>query len=145
NLSTQTFTRYQHNPDDHGSVRANYISALAQDQMGNLWVGTIHGHLQQFAPAKQTFTDYPLAPCGPHSPIRKIVASPSGALWVLAGGLRQFVPHTGQATCYLPEADGTIRALHSGEGALGPSQILINDMYEAASGHVWLAARGSLY
>jgi hypothetical protein len=29
-----------------GSVRANNISALAQDHMGHLWVGIVHGHLQ---------------------------------------------------------------------------------------------------
>ena len=98
---TLSFTRYRPDRNDPGSLGGNEISALANDQAGNLWVGA-GGQLNRFDATTQKFARYPLAPCGINSPIKKIVASAEGALWVAAGGLQKFEPDTGAAACYFP-------------------------------------------
>jgi signal transduction histidine kinase/ligand-binding sensor domain-containing protein/DNA-binding NarL/FixJ family response regulator len=157
--STLAFSHYRHNPGAPGSLGGNDVSALAYDLAGNLWVGT-NRQIDRFDPATSTFSHYPLAPCGPNSQVRKIVASSAGNLWVVAGGLLAFDPRTGTSTCYLPDASpagNTATRPSAGAGqpsappAPGPSkaaptpQILFADVYEAASGDLWVTANGGLY
>ncbi len=41
--SSQTFTRFQHNPRDSQSISANYCEPLIEDHKGNIWIGTRNG------------------------------------------------------------------------------------------------------
>jgi signal transduction histidine kinase/streptogramin lyase/DNA-binding NarL/FixJ family response regulator len=159
--NAETFTHYQSKPDDPSSLGSNSVHALALDEAGNVWVGVSPGQLNQFEAATGTFHRYSLGPCGAGNDVRKIVASRSGGLWVLAGGLRKFEPATGQSTCYLPEGGGggpPPPPPPPGGGGAGPTppgpgagpppgqpQFQMNDIYEAASGQVWLATLGGLY
>jgi len=41
--TTETFTRYLHNPDDSSSINSNYVLSICEDKSGRLWVGTDKG------------------------------------------------------------------------------------------------------
>ncbi len=42
---TETFTRYQHDPEDFNSLSFDFVWLIYQDQSGTLWVGTYGGGL----------------------------------------------------------------------------------------------------
>jgi two-component system sensor histidine kinase ChiS len=43
----ETFTHFQHNPEDDKSLSANHITALLQDHEGMLWIGTLDGGINK--------------------------------------------------------------------------------------------------
>jgi len=55
--TTETFTRYLHNPDDSSSLNSNYVLSICEDKSGRLWVGTDKG-LNLFNPVTSSFAHY---------------------------------------------------------------------------------------
>jgi len=65
-ISTETFTHYQHDPDDPDSLSDNYVFSIIEDHLGRIWVGTGSG-LERFDPETETFTHYKNDPDDPDS------------------------------------------------------------------------------
>ncbi len=53
--NNDTFTRYEHQPDNHQSISSNEVKCIYQDHWGNLWIGTNGGGLNEFDPQKGSF------------------------------------------------------------------------------------------
>ena len=51
------FFHYTHNPGDPKSLSNNYVTAIAEDQDGNLWIGTKMG-INQLDPKTNRFFHY---------------------------------------------------------------------------------------
>ena len=88
--NTDTFTYYQHDPDNPNSLTSNNITctapqALFEDKAGILWIGTDEG-LNKFDPATETFIYYQNNPNDPHSlshnHVFAIFEDSAGTLWV---------------------------------------------------------------
>ena len=62
-----TFTHYQHDPSDRGSLGSNVIKSVYVDNSGVVWVGTIGGGLNRFEPESGTFIRYEHDPLDPGS------------------------------------------------------------------------------
>jgi len=52
------FKRYQHNPNNPESISDNDATAIYEDRLGNLWIGTYGGGLNLFNRDTETFTNY---------------------------------------------------------------------------------------
>jgi|CZKP01.1.fsa_nt_gi ligand-binding sensor domain-containing protein len=55
-----SFRVYQNNPTDSNSISDNYITALAEDKSGNIWVGTLGGKLNRLNNSTQQIKVYDL-------------------------------------------------------------------------------------
>jgi ligand-binding sensor domain-containing protein len=53
-----TFISYRNKPGDNRSISHNFIKSIAEDNNGNLWIGTWGGGLNMFDPKTEKFTQY---------------------------------------------------------------------------------------
>src|SRR5215472_14752748 len=53
-----SFVVYKHNPNDPGSLSANYLQDLMEDDQGYLWIATLTGGVNKFDPRTERFTRY---------------------------------------------------------------------------------------
>ena len=60
NIETETFTHYQHDPEDPKTLSDNNTREVMVGQSGEIWIGTRHGGLNKLAPDTGIF--YPLSP-----------------------------------------------------------------------------------
>ena len=102
-----TFVVYKHNPNDPGSLSANFVLDLMEDDPGNLWIATNFGGVNKFDTATERFVRYR------HDPNNSTVSAairlrplPATAA-VICGfgtgdsGLDKLEPSTGTFTHYL--------------------------------------------
>ena len=54
----ETFTRFQHNPEDPHSISHNVVTSLAEGPKGKLWITTLGGGLNLFDPKTEIFVHY---------------------------------------------------------------------------------------
>ena len=88
---SESFHRYQNNPDDSTSLSCNSITRLYSDRSGTLWVGTLHGGLNRFEAETQSFEAfYPKPDLSRTSEganrINAIYEDTAGNFWVGTGG-----------------------------------------------------------
>jgi PAS domain S-box-containing protein len=106
------FVVYKHNPNDPGSLSANYIGDLMEDEQGNLWIATDTGGVNKFDPTTESFARYRQDPSNPNSissdSVESIARDSRGYLWFGTGdgGLDKFDPTTGTFTHYPKDSDG---------------------------------------
>ena len=121
---------FRADPGVAGSLSASWVSALAVDPAGWLWVGTRYGGLNRFDPATEQFIRYDLpASSGLQSAeISSLTFDANGTLWVATYGAGLF-KMTDNAL--LAEALPT---------DLGKTAVnFINDLYFDSRGGTWLA------
>jgi PAS domain S-box-containing protein len=106
--ATETFMRYEHDPDDPNSfIRTYGVRTIYEDQAGDLWLGTYNG-LVHFDRASEAFTQYRHNPDDPfslsHDFVWSIHQDPDGILWIAtAGGLNRLDHSTGRFSIYTME------------------------------------------
>jgi PAS domain S-box-containing protein len=107
-----TFVVYKHDPNDPGSLSANYLWDLMEDDQGYLWIATVGGGVNRFDPETERFTRFRHDPSNPKTiggdAVLSIARDSSGDLWfgTLNKGLDKFDPSTGTFTHYLNDSDG---------------------------------------
>jgi len=55
-----SFKTYRNNPSDRESISENDITAIAEDNDGNIWIGTLSGYINIYDPLKNKFSKYKL-------------------------------------------------------------------------------------
>jgi PAS domain S-box-containing protein len=135
------FTIYKRNDQQPSAgVSHNFISALGEDQAGNLWVGTWGGGLSKLDSTTQQFTHYQTDPSNPNSlsqmRVRTIHEDQTGTLWIgtFDGGLNAFDPARGQFTRYQ----------HNAQDANSLSHDIIWSINEDRSGTLWIGTADGL-
>lgn len=89
------FVEYTEELNNVNSLSNNYVSVIAEDSSGFLWVGTANG-LNKFDPATETFTRYKVKDGLPSGVIAGIVVDDEGNIWVSSDkGLSKLDPKTG--------------------------------------------------
>ncbi len=100
------FKIYRNNPYDASSISNNYISQLAEDKAGNIWVSTIGGGLNKFDPKADKFYHYRHQDKNKASIasdfINKIALDNDGSIWLAmqSDGLDHLNTKTNQTTHY---------------------------------------------
>ena len=106
------FVVYKHSPSDAGSLAANFIEDLKEDDQGYLWVATLSGGVDKFDPTTEQFAHYRHDPKNPNSIgsdwVERIACDSRGYLWFGTGdsGLDRFEPATSAFTHYSKDSDG---------------------------------------
>jgi len=107
-----TFVVYRHNPNDSGSLSANYIWDLTEDRQGNLWIATDTGGVNKLDPTTERFARYRHDPANSNSicgdSVESVASDSHGYLWFGTGdcGLDELDPSTGRFTHYRNASDG---------------------------------------
>lgn len=57
NSTSNTFTHYRNDPDEHNSISNNYINSIHMDSRGYLWVATLNG-LNRYNPPQDSWTAF---------------------------------------------------------------------------------------
>ena len=103
---------YKHNPNDPGSLSANYLQDLMEDDQGYLWIATLTGGADKFDPRTERFTRYRHDPSNSNSisgdSVYSIVRDRRGYLWFGTGdtGIDRFDPATGNFAHHSKDRDG---------------------------------------
>jgi PAS domain S-box-containing protein len=106
------FVVYKNNPNDHGSLSANYVDDLIEDNQGDLWIATHTGGVNKFDPTTERFTRYRHDPNNPNTisgnRVESIARDSRGDLWfgTQDSGLDKLDPTTGTFTHYRNDRDG---------------------------------------
>ena len=106
NRDSESFLRFQHNPDDSNSITANSVKCIYKCKDGNLWVGTDGGGLNKLDRTTGKFISYRNNPNDPQSlssdRVYALCEDYQGFLWVgtCGGGLNKFDPKTEKFTSF---------------------------------------------
>ena len=111
--STGYFTHFRHRPDDLTSLSSDRTTAICEDEMGRLWIGTDDG-LDLYDPQQQAFSHpFAQAPVGQglsSQRIRALASDGAGSLWIgtRGSGLNRLDLASGQVRHYAhdPESVG---------------------------------------
>jgi signal transduction histidine kinase/ligand-binding sensor domain-containing protein/DNA-binding response OmpR family regulator len=80
------FTVYRNTPENKSSISNNYISSIAEDKNGNLWIGTGGGGLNFFDRKRESFTAYKHNPGDlatiSNNSISALAIDKDGDLWI---------------------------------------------------------------
>ena len=109
----KNITRYVHNRKDPTSLSDNIVWDLAQDSLGNIWVGTENG-LDRFNPLTRRFENSRNKPNGniaevfDYTGIRTLLVASDGTLWIgVYGDLIRYDHKTDQVTRFTDITDGS--------------------------------------
>ncbi|TQV87458.1 ligand-binding sensor domain-containing protein [Aliikangiella coralliicola] len=131
------FVNFRHDPQDPGSLLADKIWALYEDNQGILWIGTEFGGLNRYDPDTGQFTAYIHDPSNKHSIshnyVREIRPAKNNKLWIgtSGGGLNLFDPKKGQFKHFQ----------HSASDPTGISGNYIRALKVDADGGLWIGLR----
>ncbi len=78
---TETFKRYQHQPDQPNSLSSNLIAKLYEDSRGRIWIGTQDQGITIFDPAKETFQRLNRQHGLPSQAISSFIEDEYGFIW----------------------------------------------------------------
>ncbi len=122
---TETFTRYQYDPENSNSIAGDTIFAIFQDSQGDFWFGGLptSGGFTRFNPATQIFTRYSRVSSSDDTQgnaVWDMIEDVDGNLWLAADStLAKLNPETGQSTYYTPDfRDGRLATLHQDEDGM---------------------------
>ena len=131
--SSETFVRYQHDPDDPRSLSHDRVLAVFEDSVGRLWVGTQNG-LDLFDRERDQFVHYRHNASDLHSlssnSIWSIYEDRTGILWfgTYGGGLSKYNRTTDQFALYQ----------HNPDLPNSLSDNMIWSIYQDRSGILWI-------
>lgn len=98
------FTRYRYDPSNPNNISSNQVRDFAEDNFGNIWIGTFTG-LNKYNPISNQFEVYarnPLPGSLAHSSVFPIYKDRQGTIWLgtYYGGVSYFNPETDLFTVY---------------------------------------------
>ena len=90
-----SWTTFQHDPEDHRSLSGNVVICFAEDRQGSIWIGTTCG-LNRFDPQGGDFERFGVKDGLPNATIYGILEDQEGYLWISTNqGLSRFSLATG--------------------------------------------------
>lgn len=130
---------YRHNAGDERSLSNNYISAIAEDGKGDIWLATIGGGLNRFDRKSNIFYHYRHQPGNKNSIasdfINKILFDDDGKLWIAyqEDGIDCVDPKSMLAVHF--------RNARSEQGSLSGNNIV--SLYKDKHNNIWAGENGS--
>jgi len=132
------FILFRHDPENPHSLSHNHITSIAEDQSGDLWIGTNGGGLNKFDREQEYFTHYQTNLDDPRSlsdsRVLTVYADQSGFLWIgTLRGLNRFDPQQELFSFYQADPDDPY-SFHNRVLAI----------YEDQAGDLWLGTQSGL-
>ena len=129
-------TKFVHDPDKPNTVAHNQIRSFAEDNYGNLWIGTFRG-LCKYNPLTDIFTIYErdnLPGALNHSSIFSTYKDEQGTIWAgtYYSGVHYFNPETDCFTLYSPDIRRNDCLSH----------FFVGKMTEDKTGNLWICTEG---
>lgn len=137
---------FKADPSRAGNLSASWVSALAVDPSGALWVGTRYGGLNKFDPATEQFVryDFPAALGTQSAEISALRFDSLGQLWIATYGAGLFRLQQEQLVAEpLPlsfASATTPSTTPSPPLTAKPAVNFINDIFFDTTGAIWLAS-----
>lgn len=99
-----TLTQFHYDPHKANNISSNQVRGFAEDNFGNIWIGTFTG-LNKYNPRSNQFKNYiktPLPGSLTHSSVFPVYKDKQGTIWVgtYYGGVNYFNPETDLFTIY---------------------------------------------
>lgn len=132
------FTRYLHDPEDSTSLSADWVSCLAEDSHGDIWVGTHNGGISRYNRVSDDFTQFPADRKDPdavgNAQILNFCFDQAGRMWVAHGnGLDLAQPDP------VSEKIEFRHFRNNPEDSLSIAAGQISDVIQTADGTIWIA------
>lgn len=129
------FAHLEHDPDDPNSPASGLVSALAEDDRGGIWIGTIGGGLNRWDRATgqvDHFRHRAGDPTSlPHDVVWDLALDPDGQLWVgTSAGLARHRPGT-------PGFETFYRSPEAPPADARPNANTVQDLQLDAAGRLW--------
>jgi ligand-binding sensor domain-containing protein/signal transduction histidine kinase len=159
NNTTNTFTRYLHDPANPGSLENNKVKAILEDNKGNFWIGTAGDGLHILDRASGKFTHYYYDAAFPEKLSRPpashrdasldhitfIHEDAKGYIWIgtQRGGINQYDPLSKRVTHHglmRLQSESIVADTLSGFNNINPWQA-----FTSKDGLLWIGARGEVY
>ena len=130
------FTKFKHNPDSPNSIPHNQIRSFAEDNYGNIWIGTFRG-LCKYNPATDVYTVYQkdnLPGALNHSSVFSTYKDDQGTIWAgtYYGGIHYFNPETDCFSLYSADIRRNDCLSH----------FFVGKMAEDKTGGLWICTEG---
>jgi signal transduction histidine kinase/ligand-binding sensor domain-containing protein/CheY-like chemotaxis protein/HPt (histidine-containing phosphotransfer) domain-containing protein len=128
---------FRYSPTNQGSISTNYVSRIAEDSQGTLWISTIGGGLNRYNANNNSFSAMYASSDKARSPLRNdiytIFSDKAGKLWIgYDNALSKFDPVTGEFKHFLPDEEGM------------PSIGIVKRFSQSSDGTIWAATQGGL-
>lgn len=128
---------FRYSPTNQGSISTNYVSRIAEDSQGTLWISTIGGGLNRYNANNNSFSAIYASSERTRSPLRNdiytIFADSVGKLWIgYDNALSKFDPVTGEFKHFLPDQEGM------------PGIGIVKRFSQSSDGTIWAATQGGL-
>lgn len=113
NPETGTIKFFRHDAKIESSLGPGYVTAVMEDDLGQLWVGTGEGGLQRLGTTGEVVQRWVHDPEDPTSLsdnyVKSLAQDSAGTIWVgtRSGGLNAFDPVSGRGQRYLPDPSDT--------------------------------------
>jgi DNA-binding NtrC family response regulator/ligand-binding sensor domain-containing protein len=138
------FSVMRNNPQDGNSLSYNDITALYEDHLGNLWIGTFNGGLNKYNANNKKITRFLNDPDNgnsiSHNNINSIIEDDTGALWIgTDNGLNKIVEDS---------VDGIYsieRFLSEPANPNGLIHNIVHTISQDQDGIIWVGTEGGLY
>jgi len=134
--SSGKFKKLVHDPSNPASLSGGYVTAILQDGLGQLWVGTGGGGINRLRPGSESFEHFSYSASDPNTPsddyVTVLYESSSGTLWVgtRSGGLNECDRQQLRCRRYLPKS----------EHAIGHHYV--TSIFEDSAGRLWVGTAG---
>jgi len=137
NYNGLALENFRYSPTNQGSISTNYVSRIAEDAAGTLWISTIGGGLNRYIAKNNSFSALYASSEKSRSPLRNdiytIFADRDGKLWLgYDNALSKFDPINGEFKHFLPNQEGL------------PSLGLVKRFSESSDGTIWAATQAGL-
>lgn len=148
NPSTEKFRHYRYSDNDATGLLSDHISALAEDNQGNIWIGTVNG-INIFNKKTNTFIRHVRNPDDPESlssnDVITIYKDREGIMWIGCGGAFRD-PGKDRTTGGLNKYDAStgkfIHYLHDTNDPQTLSNNLVQSIFEDSRGIFWVGTVG---
>ncbi|MEJ2880985.1 ligand-binding sensor domain-containing protein [Pedobacter sp. GR22-6] len=130
---------YKYRIGDRRALPSNFITSLAEDKAGDLWVGTRLNGLSRFNRSADNFTTFRHFPANPSSissdKVQVVYRDRADNLWIGTGnGLNLFASKTGQFLRYYPAGE-----------AGGYTANSVSAIYEDKNRNLWIGTAEGLF
>lgn len=131
-----SITKFIHHPDQINTLSSNHIRCFAEDNFGNIWIGTFTG-LNRYNPRTNQFNVYrkdDLPGSLQHSSVFSTFKDSQGSIWIgtYYGGVHHFNPETDIFSYYSENI--------SRDDCL--SYFFVGNMVEDKNQHIWICTEG---